>query len=88
MSPIKKSDVKNHLSSRNRHGIHLHRPASQPDATGFSGEQSGRADPGTSDVVEKTPNLPSSGRLDTTPSPVQPDSSQLVTVTDSKSSRA
>lgn len=40
MSLIKKSDVKNHLSSRHRRTIHLVVPASQPDATGFSGEQS------------------------------------------------
>jgi hypothetical protein len=36
VSLIKKSDVKNHLSSRYRTKIHLCEPASQPDATGFS----------------------------------------------------
>jgi hypothetical protein len=36
MSLIKKSDVKNHLSARHHNRIHL-APASQPDATGFSG---------------------------------------------------
>ncbi len=40
MSLIKKSDVKNHLSPGFQRGIHLVSPASQPDATGFSGEQS------------------------------------------------
>lgn len=40
MSLIKKSDVKNHLSPRHRRAIHLVVPASQPEATGFSGEQS------------------------------------------------
>lgn len=40
MSLIKKSDVKNHLSPRHRRAIHFAVPASQPDATGFSGEQS------------------------------------------------
>lgn len=44
MSLIKKSDVKNHLSSRHRRGLHLATPASQPDATGFSEEQSGGPD--------------------------------------------
>ena len=44
MSFVKKSDVKDHLSARHRRGIHLTTPASQPDATGFSGEQSDRAD--------------------------------------------
>ena len=36
MSLIKKSDVKNHLSARHHNRMHL-APASQPDATGFSG---------------------------------------------------
>jgi hypothetical protein len=36
MSLIKKSDVKNHLSPRYRTKIHLCRPLSQPDATGYS----------------------------------------------------
>ncbi len=39
MTLIKKIDVKNHLASRNRKGIHLFRASSQPDATGFSGEE-------------------------------------------------
>jgi hypothetical protein len=87
MSFIKKSDVKNHLSSRNRNGIHLYKPASQPDATGFSGEQSGRADSSLGNVVETTPNLPSSRGQDTSPAQAQPDSNQLVTITESKSAR-
>lgn len=41
MSLIKKSDVKNHLSPRHRTQIHLCQPESQPDATGFSGADSG-----------------------------------------------
>lgn len=54
MSFTKKSDVKNHLSSSNRRGIHLApRRASLPDATGFSGEQSVRADPATGDTTEQ-----------------------------------
>ncbi len=36
MSLIKKSDVKNHLSPRDLTKIHLCRPLSQPDATGYS----------------------------------------------------
>jgi hypothetical protein len=36
VSPIKRSDVKNHLSPRHRTDIHLCQPESQPDATGFS----------------------------------------------------
>jgi hypothetical protein len=45
MSLRKQSDVKNHLSFRHRTRIHLATPASQPDATGFSEEQSERTDP-------------------------------------------
>lgn len=41
MSLIKKSDVKNHLSSHHRKGIHLTRQTSQPDATGFSVPEAG-----------------------------------------------
>ena len=44
MSLIKKSDVKNHLSPRHHRTIHLVVPESQPDATGFSGEQSDSPD--------------------------------------------
>lgn len=43
MSLIKKIDVKNYLSSRNRKGINLYRPTSQPDATGFSGGEKASA---------------------------------------------
>jgi hypothetical protein len=43
MSHIKKIDVKNYLSSRNRKGIHLYRPTSQPDATGFSSDETASA---------------------------------------------
>ena len=53
MSLTKKSDVKNHLSSRYRRGIHLTPRANLPDATGFSGEQSDRAESATGDVTEQ-----------------------------------
>jgi hypothetical protein len=39
MTLIKKIDVKNHLASRNRKGIHLFRATVQPGAAGFSGEE-------------------------------------------------
>lgn len=47
MSLIKQSDVKNHLSARFRKAIHLDRPVSEPDATGFSQDEAGasKADP-------------------------------------------
>ena len=39
MSLIKKSDVKNHLSSHFQRRIHLVSPISLPDPTGFSGSE-------------------------------------------------
>jgi hypothetical protein len=85
MSLIKKSDVKNYLSSQKRNGIHLYRPVSQPDATGFSGDQSRHAD---SNVVEETVNRPSASGPETSPTKTQLDSSHLVTRIDSKSAQA
>lgn len=38
MTLIKKSDVKNHLSTRSNAIVFPFRPASQPDATGNSGD--------------------------------------------------
>jgi hypothetical protein len=88
MSLIKKSDVKNYLSSQKRNGIHLYRPVSQPDATGFSGDQSRHADSTASIVVEETVNRPSASGLETPPTKTQLDSSHLVTLIDSKSAQA
>jgi len=44
MGPLKKNDVKNHLSIRDRNGKRLHPSPSVADATGFSDEESGRAE--------------------------------------------
>src|SRR5579872_573438 len=44
MSPLNKSDVKNHLSMRDRNGKRLHAVPSVADATGFSGAESGSAE--------------------------------------------
>jgi len=44
MSPFKKSDVKNHLSIRDRNGRLLHPVPSVADATGFSSEELVRAE--------------------------------------------
>jgi hypothetical protein len=52
MSFIKQGDVKNHLSHRTRSQIHLIQPASQPDATGFSGVESGLAEPTAGNPVK------------------------------------
>ena len=41
MSLIKKSDVTNRLSPRHRNEVYLVKPASQPDATGFSNTEPG-----------------------------------------------
>jgi hypothetical protein len=44
MSIFKKSDVKNHLSVRDRNGVRLHPVSSVADATGCSGAESVRAE--------------------------------------------
>jgi len=88
MSLIKKSDVKNYLSSQKRNGIHLYRPVSQPDATGFSGDQSGRVDSDTTTAKEEKVNRPSAVGLEVPSTKAQPDSNNVVTFVDSKSARA
>jgi hypothetical protein len=85
VSFVKKSDVKNHLSTHNRNGIHLHRPPSQPDATGFSEEQSASAD---SSPIESTVSQPSSSGVEAGQNKTQTDSGQVVTSAKSKSTRA
>ncbi len=64
MTLIKTVDVKNYLSSPRRNGFRLHRPATQPDATGFSGQPSGRADFDARNTVEATANRSSSSAMD------------------------
>jgi hypothetical protein len=81
-----KSAVKNHLSSRNRNGIHLHRPASQPDATGFSGEDSVRAESNTSIAVEETPIRPSG--QENSPADTGSGSSNVAAIKNSKSAQS
>ena len=90
MSLIKKSDVKNHLANRyrNRNGIHLYQPSSQPDATGFSGEHSGHADPHPVNTVEESRNGPSTSGPETIPAKTGPDASGIVTASDFKSAQA
>lgn len=88
MSVIKKSDVKNHLSTHNRNGIHLQRRASQPDATGFSGEQAGTADSNSSSNVEDTRNRSVAGELENGPAKTGTDSSGVAMINDFKSGRA
>jgi hypothetical protein len=85
MTLIKKGDVKNDPSSRNRSEIHLHRSSSQPDATGFSG---GQSDSISSNAVERTRNFPTSSGPKIVPTQDQPDSSHTVTLADSKSAQA
>ena len=63
MSLVKKSDVKNHLS-RSHKGIHLHRPESQPDATGFSDETSVSPTVEASRPTEESLEQPRSGELE------------------------
>jgi hypothetical protein len=88
MALIKKRDVKDYFASRRQNGIHLHRPVSQPDATGFSGEQAGRGDLNSSNLADKTPNQPSSTGLETPPAYGRADSSHVAAIAESKSSQA
>ena len=44
MSPLNKSDIKNHLSSHDRNGRRLQAVRTVADATGFSSEESGNAE--------------------------------------------
>jgi hypothetical protein len=88
MSITNKSDVKNHVSPRNYNGIHLYRPATQPDATGFSGEHSGSGDSNTSSTVEDSLNNVSASRQEKPPATTGPESNGVATTTDSKSARA
>lgn len=87
MSLTKKSDVKNHLSSRYRRGIHLTPRASLPDATGFSGEQSDRADPATGDVTEQPLPQPGIAVPVVPPIVTQPDLRPVAAPAVSKSAR-
>jgi hypothetical protein len=75
MSLIKKSDVKNHLSAHHRTEIHLARPESQSDATGFAHEEGDAEDPKVSDPVEKPV---------VTPSPSKPETAPVVTYKSAK----
>lgn len=84
MSLVKKSDVKNHLSPHHQKEIHLNRPVSQPDATGFSVEEPARTD---SHVVGQQ-KQPSSGGPEAPPLVTSPDSSNTVAPTTSKSAQA
>jgi len=62
MTLIKKRDVKEYFASRKRGGIHLIRPTSQPDATGFSGEDTSNADAKSEQPAEiATTTSPSNG---------------------------
>jgi hypothetical protein len=88
MSLIKKSDVKNYLSSQKRKGIHLYRPVSQPDATGFSGDQSGSADSDASKVAAEAVNRPSANALEKPSIKAQHQSSNVLTLVGPKSARA
>ena len=67
MSLIKRADVKNHLSARHRSEIHLARPESQSDASGFPHEESASKDPQVKGPIEIPLNTPSPGAPDSTP---------------------
>jgi hypothetical protein len=72
MSLIKKSDVKNHLSSHHRTEIHLTHPQSQSDAKGFAHEED---ESKVSEPVEEPV---------VTPSPSKPETASVVTYKSAK----
>ncbi len=88
MSFLKKSDVKNHLSPCNHKGIHLYRPVSQPDVTGFPGEASGRPDLDPGHMVEESLKQPCSIGLETPSMEVESVSSNVAVPAASKSAHA
>jgi hypothetical protein len=85
---IKKSDVKDHLSPRRYTGIHLHQPASQPDATGFSGEDSGMLDSQAGLAVQKSSEQPASSLLNAPAAAIESDLKPVLVPTVSKSAQA
>jgi len=87
MSPIKKSDVKNHLSAHNRHGIHLYRPGSQPVPTDFSDGESERANADTNNPDEASLKQSSSSAMTSLPIGQEPDPGPVVNLTESNSSQ-
>jgi hypothetical protein len=50
----RKTDLQKHLSSHGRKHLHLSDPATQPDATGFSGDGVTIAEPNTSNPVPQS----------------------------------
>ena len=85
---IKKSDVKSHLSPRRHTGIHLHQPASQPDATGFSGEDSGKLDSQAGLGIQKSSEQPASSALNTSSAAIESDLKPVLVPTVPKSAQA
>ncbi len=88
MALIKKRDVKDYFASRRQNGIHPHRPVSQPDATGFSGEQAVRGNLKSSIPADKTPKQPSSTGMEAPPANGQADDGHVAAIAESKSPQA
>jgi hypothetical protein len=61
MSLMKKADVKNHLSTRHRHEIHLCRPEDQPAVAGVVEDGSVGVAPETNDPIRDPLNPPAPG---------------------------
>jgi hypothetical protein len=81
MSLVWKSDVKNHLSPHHQKGIHLDRPLSQPDATGFSVEEPACTDSNLDGQLQQ----PSTSGPEAPPLVTSPDSSDTAAPTISRS---
>jgi hypothetical protein len=67
MSLMKQGDVKNHLSARHRTEIHVARPESQSDPTGFPHEEPSGAEPEGKDSPKNPLNIPTPIAPNTTP---------------------
>jgi hypothetical protein len=85
LSPIKKSDVKSHLTARNRHGIHLYRPGVEPKETDFSDGKSEHENADTLKPAIALPNQPLSSIMTIPSVRAEPDSSDVATLAESKS---
>jgi hypothetical protein len=88
MSLIKKADVKSHFAARRLKELHSRGPVSQPDATGFSGEESGRKGPKTDRRVEEPLKQVSSSGVDAPPTVISPGSGDAVAPAATKSAQA
>jgi hypothetical protein len=85
---IKKSDAKNLLSPSPYTAIHLGQPVSQPDATGFSGEDSGKPDSQQGPALQKLSEQPTSSAVNAPPAAIESNLKPVLVPAVSKSAQA